>query len=343
MWELSKYSFVNAKVRAMLSRLFSYKELSDLAEAKDIEEILEKLKKNPQYKSLEIKGWENFELVEKDLLKVDIEIFRKVYDSISTKREKEFVFLLLQRYEIDELKVLLRLWHRNLPIDKKYLWEETLCFPLETQKILSAQSIEEIILLLEKTPYKNPLLRMKDKFKERNSLFYLEVGLDIDYYERLMNCAEGLTSFDRRIALKLLGIQIDIENINWLLRLRKFTSLELGEVLEWLIPGGEKINREVISKRYSWNNVGDFVDNIAVTPYGKIKELINENIYLIDKFLYEILLREVRRVLSGFPFTIGTVFGYLILKRAETKNIISLLYGKYYNWEKEKITPFLVC
>jgi vacuolar-type H+-ATPase subunit C/Vma6 len=52
-------------------------------------------------------------------------------------------------------------------------------------------------------------------------------------------------------------------------------------------------------------------------------------------------LREIKAALSGFPFTIGTVMGYLTLKSRETKNIISLLHAKEYGWRKEEITPML--
>jgi len=66
-----------------------------------------------------------------------------------------------------------------------------------------------------------------------------------------------------------------------------------------------------------------------------------KNIYFIENFLYEILLKEVKTALGGDPFTIGTVLGYLILKRRETKNIISLLYAKACGINKEELSRLI--
>ena len=68
-----------------------------------------------------------------------------------------------------------------------------------------------------------------------------------------------------------------------------------------------------------------------------IKIILLPNIHLIKNLLYEILLKEVRKTLAGNPFTIGTIFGYLILKRRETRNIISLLYAKECGMKKEEL------
>jgi V/A-type H+-transporting ATPase subunit C len=66
-----------------------------------------------------------------------------------------------------------------------------------------------------------------------------------------------------------------------------------------------------------------------------------ENIYLMQGFLYEVLQREIKKVLGGFPFTIGVVLGYLVLKHRETKNIVSLCYAKSFGLRKEEITSLL--
>jgi vacuolar-type H+-ATPase subunit C/Vma6 len=72
-----------------------------------------------------------------------------------------------------------------------------------------------------------------------------------------------------------------------------------------------------------------------------VKELAEANIYFIENFLYEILLREIKKVLAGFPFTIGTIMGYLILKRRETKNLVSLIYAKSLGVKSEDISRLI--
>jgi len=244
--------------------------------------------------------------------------------------------------ELEELKVALRIWHKKLAVDPAdYLFLDKIAFDIDFKKLLASQTVEELILFLDKTPYKEPLLRAKDKFKERDSVFYLEIALDSDYYQRLTALVEQFASLDRSVARKVLGIEIDIENINWLIRLKKYYAMSTGEIMEWFIPGGASLDKSAVKGLYAADGVQKTIEGVALGPYAKIKDLLEDNIHLIEGFLYEILLRQVKRALAGFPFTIGTVLGYLLLKRKETRNIVSLLYAKYYGWKREDIQPLL--
>jgi V/A-type H+-transporting ATPase subunit C len=344
MRQLTKYAFANAKIRAMLSYLLDPPLFPRLLEARDIYEIKEELKKTA-YKNVMDKlnqGALDLSHLEKELIKYDLDIYNRIYLILNTKREKDFVALLKQRYELEELKVALRIWHKKLGLNiEDYLLGQKVSFDIDFKKIVLCQNIEEIILLLDETPYKRPLLKAREKFKERDSLFYLEVALDIDYYQRLFECVDKFSSVDKNIARKILGIEVDIENINWLIRLRKYYSLGMGEILDWVIPGGGKIHKDKMREFYVSNGLSKVIEGLALGPYVKLKELVEENIYLLENFLYEVLLRQIKRTLAGFPFTIGTVLGYLILKHRETANIVSLFYAKAYGMQKDEAEHLL--
>jgi vacuolar-type H+-ATPase subunit C/Vma6 len=51
---------------------------------------------------------------------------------------------------------------------------------------------------------------------------------------------------------------------------------------------------------------------------------------LIRRILEEIMKQEVRRILAGYPFTIGIVLSYFILKRNELRRIRTILNAKQY-------------
>ena len=338
MRQLAKYAFANAKIRAMRSYLLGPEVFNLLLEAQDVYECFEILKKTP-YQQIVSGDLPLFKL-EKEFLKFDLGIYGKVQRALSSSGEQEFVALLRQRYELEELKVMVRIWHHKLPVN----WEEHIAlsrisYDIDFRKLVAAQHIEEFIILLDHTPYKRPLIMAREAYKERKSSFYLEAALDVDYYQRLIDCIDRFSSVDRKVARKILGIEVDIENINWLIRLRKYYSLGIGEMLEWFIPGGAWINKDAVRKYYTTDGLTKVVESVSLGPYARIKELAGENVLLIENFLYEILLSEVNSALSGFPFTIGTVLGYLILKQRETRNIISILHAKEYGWHKEQIMP----
>ena len=58
---------------------------------------------------------------------------------------------------------------------------------------------------------------------------------------------------------------------------------------------------------------------------------------LIEKMLQEILMIEVRRILAGYPFTIGIVLAYFVLKGNEIRRIVTVLNAKSYGLGDERI------
>ena len=345
MHELAAYAFINAKIRAMLSFLISPELFSRILEAEDIYGIMEILKEAPYYKKLiENAGREVTDLraIERQLIKNDLDIYRRIYRSIPGNIERELVEFFIEKYELEQLKVALRIWHKKMPINiNDYILGEKISFDIDYKKIIYAPNIEEIIFLLDNVPYRKPVLMARETFKEKGSIFYIEASLDMDYYRRIFACLDLLSSRDKDIAKRIIGIQIDIENINWLIRMRKYYNLPAGDMLEWVIPGGSKINKENITKFYATDGLAKIVDSVAFGPYAKIKDLIEENVGLIENFLHEVLLKETRRALSGYPFTIGTILSYMILKNSETRNIVSLFYAKSLGLKKEETSSLL--
>jgi len=342
--QVGKYAFTNAKVRAMLSQIVSSEELGRLAEARDLPELAEMLK-NTSYKEfaprLSGETPEFFEF-EKNIMRENLRALWKIYRALPGEPEKDFVLLLLQRFEIEQLKTVLRIWHKRAPVNPAdYLIGERIVFDIDYAAVLNAQNVEEIIVLLDDFPYRKALIQSKDKFKAKDSCFYLEAGLDRDYYNRLVEATERFSSMDREIARRVLGVEIDIENINWLIRLRKYYSLGMADMLEWFIAGGNRIDKDTVRSFYSSDGLPKVVESVSLGPYAKLREMFQENANLMEGFLYEVLLTEVRRCLAGFPFTIGTILAYTVLKRKETRNIVSLAYAKAYGWGKDAILPMM--
>ena len=58
---------------------------------------------------------------------------------------------------------------------------------------------------------------------------------------------------------------------------------------------------------------------------------------IISNILDLILTNEVHHVLAGYPFTIGIILAYFILKGNEVKKIMTILNAKYYNLDTDKI------
>jgi len=49
----------------------------------------------------------------------------------------------------------------------------------------------------------------------------------------------------------------------------------------------------------------------------------------------------VRRILGGYPFTVGVIMAYFILKGEEIRRIVTLLNAKSYGWPEDRILSAL--
>ncbi len=214
MSEVSTYAFINAKIRAMLSFLISPALFSRMLEADDAYSIMELLKEAPYYKDItagSAKDMPDLRVIEKKLIKNDIGIYRRIYRSIPGTIERELVTFFIEKYELEQLKTALRIWHKKMPVNiENFFLEEKISYDIDYKKIIYAPSIEEVIFLLDDTPYRKTILNAREKFKEKGSIFYLEASLDMEYYHRLISCLESLSTRDRGIAKKIIGIEIDI-------------------------------------------------------------------------------------------------------------------------------------
>ena len=74
---------------------------------------------------------------------------------------------------------------------------------------------------------------------------------------------------------------------------------------------------------------------------GRPRLAVPSRFDLLERVLREILLIEVRRVLGGYPFTIGIVLAYFILKGEEIRRIMTVLNAKAYDWPQDRILSAL--
>ena len=66
-------------------------------------------------------------------------------------------------------------------------------------------------------------------------------------------------------------------------------------------------------------------------------QLTYSRLLLVERILGQILSLEINRVLMGYPFTIGIILAYFILKDNEIKKIMTILNAKYYGIGSDRI------
>ncbi len=353
MRSLSRYAFVNSKVRSMLSVLLQEDVLKSLIGARDMDEVVAILEGTAYKDVLEHFSYPyDPKQIEMVILQDEVDRMKRVLSSVGDG-PRNIVFDLLQRYEVENLKSALRMWHRKTPGDETvYLMREKICYDIPIDEILSSKTIEEVIVCLEGTPYKNSLIDALDVFRRSRNLFYLELALDIGYYRKFWEDIASLSRGDRTRAQRLMGTEIDVTNIIWISRLKFYYDIPLADVVHYIIPYGHRFGIDVVKDVYSSNEPGRFIWGIITrffrelptSPSGGERSagLGVSDLWALESILWQILYREAHKSLMDYPFSIATILAFSILKRVETKNLLAIINGKRYGLSEDETRRHVV-
>ncbi len=351
---LRKYAFINAKLRARISKLLPESTLLEMARMYSLEEALSLLKDTP-YSILDdiYRKTGDLKLSEMELLRDEIGIYTEVQKYVQDDT-RAVVQALLQQYEIDNLKNTIRIYFdkkiRKRDIDTAYLYllRDKILYDIPIERIVNAENFSEVAKALSATPYGVIVEKYSDTVLSDGSLFHLEIALDHYYYSSLVSAVECLERRDRKEAQRIIGVEIDLVNINWIIRFKRFYNVQIEEVMSLIIPGGFHLSDKHLKNAYTSQTTIQILQDIVKSDYPGLGTLLSSQatdslsrLLLIERVLEQILLHETRRILIGYPFTIGIVLSYFIFKKNEIKKVRAILNAKQYHIPEDRIKDII--
>ena len=351
---ITKYAFINAKLRARISNILPDEVFEKLIKAPSLDAALDILRDTSFIELQEIySSTGDLKKGELELLKKEIALYVELKRYVHPE-SIEFIKALLYQFEIDNLKNAIRIYFdreiRNISADPNihYILYEPIIHRLPIDAIINADNFEDIAAACSGTPYESIIRKYSEIVESQSSLFELEIALDHFYYNNLMAVVKKMDSYDQEVVQRLIGVEIDLQNIDWLIRLKNFYDLPMQTVISMLVPGGFNLNQEIISQLYQAQNVAVVLQNFVKGKYTGLTALLSSQasdshsrLMLIHRILEEIMKQEVKKILSGYPFTIGIIIAYFILKRNEFKKIRTVLNAKKYNLSQDRIESMI--
>lgn len=351
---LKKYGFINAKLRARISNILPDEVLAQMAKTRSLTEAIRLLHDTPFQVLEEVYNRTgDLKLSELELLKKEIELYSELEKYIKDD-VLEFVRGLTRKYEVETLKAALRLWFdrvvrkRSIESFTGYLYREKIHHDLRIDQIINVDTIEGIASILEGTPYAKILRENSAQAESLKNLFPFEIALDRYFYRQLYEKASALDSRDFEIVKRMLGVEIDMENISWLVRFRDFYKMPMEQALANMIPYGHHLDKKALEEAFSSGDSTEILRNLISKKYGALSSMLavksaddQAKLVLLGRLLDQIILYEVKKIKSGYPFTIGIVMAYFVLKKNELRKVMTILNAKYYNIEEERIKSVL--
>jgi len=339
-----EYGYINAKVRAMRSRFLQESVYRSLASARDAREVASQLAATRYRDAFVSVDVQSPEAVENALERFEIREMKAI-EKFCRGDSQKMVRILLERYDAEGLKAALRLWHAKAK-PSEIQWPEPAILAIPYDAIQSAQNFEQIIGILEDTPFHEALFSSAAAYEERKSLFPVELAIDRNLFDRIWKAGMALNSRDRSIVRRLVGIEIDLKNLDWILRFRNYYKLPFVEIREMLLENGSRLTADSLQKMASEDRMADAYGKVIRGTGVAIPE--SENLAsqaltgVMERFLAHILLSEAKRAFRGNPLSIGSLLGYFYCLRMETRNLKTLFAAKRYGMTAHQVEPLLI-
>lgn len=326
MFNLLAYSGLTTKVRGMSGKLINESEYIDLTNLTSVKEVIVYLEQHPGYHSIfEDVDYSNLHRggLEQLLMLSAYKDFEKLYNFSSIK-QRNYLNLYFTRYETHLLKQILReiLDKQCVSID---LSEISLYFnkfsDINLKSVCSATSVEEFIDALSNTKFYPSLKRVSQLSKPR--LFDYEMCLDLFYFNSMW-CGRKkyLSGIDYKIITKIYGSKIDLLNLQWIYRAKKYYNVTFADIYALLIPINFKLGKGTIKRLVECESVSSLLDEIKKTFYGKYIKTSNED--SLEKIYKELLERQQHISFKNNPYSLACVDSYLSKKQQEISKLITL-------------------
>lgn len=315
------YAYPNARVRARMGRLLTEKQLSEIIEADNVEEVKNYLRGLPDY----AKYVDQYPL-EKAL---DAQL-AETYDTLAkiTPAGIQPIFkVLLQKWDVTNIKSIIIAKESGLSR------EETadLLIPFgeltgTMDKLLDAKTVTDIITGLEGTEYARVLDDALSEYENTGMILPLEASLDKYFLDNLLTAASNPADESARVLHSYIGAQVDATNLSIILR-SKVEGLKYDSIQPYIVPNGYQIREWKLKDLMEAEDVGGVISSLEGTEYAQIlADSLPEytktgSVAPLETALDEQIRKTAKALSMKIPFGIGPIVGYLNKKDKEIRNL----------------------
>jgi len=319
------FSGLSAKISAMQGKLLTDEDYRAISELKNLSEFASYLSRLPGYPD---------HLIEKDFSKIhreDLEEifqnvilydFHKIYHFCDSKK-KIFMDMIFMNYEANYLKRVIRYLLDHRP-DRHYSEKNPLFWTysnLDQEAIEKANHMEDLLVALKNTRYYHSLYVTSQMANPRP--FDYTMALDLSYYSSIWKMKKRFFSGkEEAIISELYGRLIDLSNISWIYRAKKYYSMKTPHIYPLLIPINYRLNVEDIKALAQVEDMSHYHEALQATQYKRFFTNQKRNLSFDDA--KDAILKEIYQTRRReHPYSYAIIYTYLYLKEQEILNLIT--------------------
>lgn len=327
MGNLLVYSGIVTKIRAMEAKLLKPPQFEEIANLKNVSEVVSYLKEHSAYADV-LSEVDDARLHRADIEKILIQSLYRDYTKIyrfCTLEQRKFLKLYLKRYEIDLINYCFRIVinHYDEPFDlnyKKPFFDRYSQVSIE--KLITSRTTGELVENLKDTEYYEPLKKLQEN--QDVTLFDYDLTLDLYYFSNTWKERKKvLKKKELEIYTHDCGAKIDLLNLQWIYRAKRYYDMASADIYTLLIPIHYKISMELVKQLVESASRDEFNNAMEKTTYSRnydfTQNLTIEKMYA--ECLYHLYTVDRRRD----PYSIATINTYLFLKEEELKKLTTAI------------------
>jgi V/A-type H+-transporting ATPase subunit C len=241
---------------------------------------------------------------------------------------RELFLFWARRFELFNLKALIRGKLQGLPpgVVQDNLYDLPPYTRLPRASLLQAESVTELLKLLEATPYGDIARQARLAFEARREALYLDATIDRRYFYGLVQRTTPLEARHRESLERLVRTQVDHQNLIWLLRYRFAYGLSPAETYYVLVPRGLRLDRRKLQELC---NLGDFETVLEQLPPQLARTLSGSHTAVeVERRLEAVTIALARHELRHADSAPARAFAYLLLREVDLKRMQALIQGK---------------
>jgi len=344
----SAYSQIVVKAGVERSYLISAERLKSFAECKNLDELISRLNGTPYenlLKNVKQPTAEELQHVFKEeLMRVCIRMV-----SFSPKGIQGFLKRYVSRFEIENIKSLLRAKNARLPyetlVKRLNLSIEDVFGKRELFiHAVKAEDVKGVIEAFRETVYAPVLLEGISGYEATRSTKLFDLSLDRTYYDDLLDSFKTLSQKDYDIASSCLGPEVDSFNIVTIIR-----SKLLGYPPHWIYRAithhFHKLSEGYVRALVSSEDINSTLNLLNESFYGKFlasQERTEETVISFEKAIKRFSLEQLHKTRIADPFNVATPLSVIMRKENEVENLTIISSAIECGWKPEDTFSFLL-
>ncbi|MFX1474205.1 MAG: V-type ATPase subunit [Promethearchaeota archaeon] len=341
---VAKYSYINAKLRALKADLLTSEQWDALLGARDMHAAL-RILEGSGYSSLvkdfdvSISSSTVERVLQEDFTRVLVEIINE-----APEPTQELVKWIARKFQKEIVKTLLRL--QAAQADQATA--NRLLVPIapftgdKLRELTEAADIRGLTSQIPDSFFRRVLEETLPRYEETGEVLILEQAVDAMVLRSIFEHTERLAVPDREATLPLVGLEIDL--INLMITLRSHSLRIPPEEAEKLLIEVEHRLPLTLCRRAMQAKTLEEV--VRVLNEGLYSKQITKgweayeqhgSLHAFEHVFHQHLRQASIDVMLGYPFHFGIILGYLNLKWYETLNLKAVMHGK-----AEDLDPHLI-